>query len=79
MVGLLVALAVGGFAYAATLGDGRGGSESGLFASAATGAMPRAARGEQAPDFTLPDLNGELVSLSGLRGRPVVLFFWTTW
>jgi peroxiredoxin Q/BCP len=32
--------------------------------------------GRQAPDFTLPDQDGEPVSLSGLRGRPVVLYFY---
>src|SRR5258706_12227579 len=32
--------------------------------------------GEQAPDFTLPDQNGEQVSLSALRGKTVVLYFY---
>jgi peroxiredoxin Q/BCP len=32
--------------------------------------------GDQAPDFTLPDQNGEPVSLSGLRGQTVVLYFY---
>jgi hypothetical protein len=35
--------------------------------------------GARAPDFTLTDLNGSEVSLSGLRGQPVLLNFWTTW
>ncbi|HEY8765578.1 MAG TPA: thioredoxin-dependent thiol peroxidase [Solirubrobacteraceae bacterium] len=33
-------------------------------------------QGDMAPDFTLPDQNGDPVSLSGLRGRPVVLYFY---
>jgi len=33
-------------------------------------------QGEQAPDFELPDQNGETVRLSSLRGRPVVLYFY---
>lgn len=33
-------------------------------------------QGEQAPDFELPDQNGETVRLSALRGRPVVLYFY---
>jgi peroxiredoxin Q/BCP len=33
-------------------------------------------QGDKAPDFTLPDQNGDPVSLSGLRGRPVVLYFY---
>jgi peroxiredoxin len=32
--------------------------------------------GLPAPDFTLPDQDGNEVSLSGLRGRPVVLVFY---
>ena len=37
------------------------------------------AKGAQAPDFTLTDLDGDEVSLSDLRGQPVLLNFWTTW
>src|SRR3954449_4361552 len=32
--------------------------------------------GEQAPDFTLADQDGDEVSLSGLAGRTVVLYFY---
>jgi thiol-disulfide isomerase/thioredoxin len=32
-----------------------------------------------APDFSLPDLAGNTVSLSDFRGRPVVIDFWATW
>ena len=31
---------------------------------------------EKAPDFTLPDENGEPVSLSSFKGKPIVLFFY---
>jgi peroxiredoxin Q/BCP len=31
--------------------------------------------GQEAPDFTLPDQEGEPVRLSDLRGHPVVLYF----
>jgi tetratricopeptide (TPR) repeat protein/peroxiredoxin len=30
-----------------------------------------------APDFSLPDLSGQLRSISGLKGKPLVLNFWT--
>lgn len=33
----------------------------------------------EAPDFALPDLEGEQARLSSLRGQPVVLDFWATW
>ena len=32
--------------------------------------------GAEAPDFTLADQDGQLVSLSGLRGQPVLLVFY---
>ena len=34
------------------------------------------ATGDAAPDFTLPDQNGEPTTLSALRGRSVVLYFY---
>jgi peroxiredoxin Q/BCP len=33
-------------------------------------------QGQQAPDFELPDQDGEPVRLSDLRGQPVVLYFY---
>lgn len=33
-------------------------------------------RGEQAPDFELPDQDGRLVKLSSLRGKPAVVYFY---
>ncbi len=35
--------------------------------------------GHVAPDLTLPTLNGGTVELSQLRGKWVLLTFWTTW
>jgi peroxiredoxin Q/BCP len=32
--------------------------------------------GDSAPDFTIPDQNGDEVTLSELRGKPVVLYFY---
>jgi hypothetical protein len=36
-------------------------------------------RSLEAPDFTLPDLDGNLVSLSDFRGRKVLLLSWASW
>jgi thioredoxin-dependent peroxiredoxin len=36
----------------------------------------RLSPGDPAPDFTLPDADGNQVTLSGLRGRHVVLYFY---
>ncbi|AWB68895.1 TlpA family protein disulfide reductase [Saccharobesus litoralis] len=33
----------------------------------------------QAPNFSLYNANGELVSLHDFRGKPLVLTFWSTW
>ena len=35
--------------------------------------------GEVAPDFKLEDTKGNQVSLSGLRGKVVMVNFWATW
>lgn len=35
--------------------------------------------GDPAPGFSLPDLEGDMVSLSDLKGRVVVLNYWATW
>ena len=32
--------------------------------------------GDQAPNFELPDQNGDLVKLSDLKGQTVVLYFY---
>ena len=35
--------------------------------------------GRSAPDFSLRGLDGEMVRLADLRGRPVKINFWATW
>jgi DsbE subfamily thiol:disulfide oxidoreductase len=46
-----------------------------------TGAATRgiADVGDEAPSFTLPTLKGGALTLSELRGRPVVVNFWASW
>ncbi|WP_243291691.1 TlpA disulfide reductase family protein [Bacillus sp. FJAT-47783] len=36
-------------------------------------------KGMMAPDFTLTSVDGETIKLSSLRGKKVVLNFWTSW
>ncbi len=43
---------------------------------ASCGAPPAS---RSAPDFTLKTLDGKSVTLSALRGKPVLLNFWATW
>ena len=35
--------------------------------------------GQAAPDFSLLDINGKPVNLSGLRGQTILINFWATW
>jgi hypothetical protein len=43
------------------------------------GERARALGSLEAPDFTLPDLEGRLNSLSAQRGRKVLLVTWASW
>jgi cytochrome c biogenesis protein CcmG, thiol:disulfide interchange protein DsbE len=45
----------------------------------AGGLEPAPAVGHPAPDFTLRTVDGQELSLSDFRGRPVVVNFWATW
>jgi len=42
-------------------------------------AATAAAEGSMAPDFKVKDLQGKEVSLSGLKGKVVLVNFWATW
>jgi cytochrome oxidase Cu insertion factor (SCO1/SenC/PrrC family) len=43
---------------------------------AAPGSAGTARVGRPAPDFTLALLNGQKITLSGLKGKPVLVNFW---
>jgi peroxiredoxin len=47
--------------------------------SSETGLTTGTQVGQMAPDFTLRDSSGQMVSLSDFRGRPVVMIFWASW
>lgn len=44
-----------------------------------TAPVERPQVGKLAPDFQLENLDGEAISLSNLRGNPVLINFWATW
>ena len=45
----------------------------------AVNSPPAAKEGRLAPNFILSDLDGNEISLSNLRGKPVIVNFWATW
>jgi peroxiredoxin len=69
---LLAAVAVYGFVQAAQADQRRM-----TCTSLCTMAPAYAGRDRIAPDFELPDMNGNLVRLSSYRGKTVILNFWT--
>ena len=51
-----------------------------LLTSCGTGSNPPTASvGKQAPDFQLPNLEGETASLNDFKGKPILLNFWASW
>lgn len=50
-----------------------------VFLFAAQPLAPKYSNNTPAVNFRLTDLNNQKVSLSDLKGKPVILFFWTTW
>ena len=68
-------------AFWALMGAPVVGSDSGVVWSLGVAPDDRRAALEtlEAPDFTLPDLDGRLHSLSGLRGKKTLLVTWASW
>ncbi|MBI4572910.1 MAG: redoxin domain-containing protein [candidate division NC10 bacterium] len=62
-----VALLVGILIAAVVIQDGRGTAEAGTAAYRV---------GSPAPDFTLRLFNGQTITLSSLKGKPVLVNFW---
>lgn len=50
-----------------------------LVSSSCTKEKKQAIEGDEAPDFTLSDINGSDVRMSDLRGKVVLIEFWATW
>ncbi len=56
--------------------DGQAAQGPAALAALEVGSSAMLSEGDQAPDFTLPDQNGDPVTLSDLRGKAVVLYFY---
>jgi peroxiredoxin len=54
-------------------------SKGGKVVATTIEAMRKTAVGNTAPDFTLPDTKGEMLALSSLKGKYVLVDFWATW
>jgi hypothetical protein len=52
------------------------GAEPGLFEAAQMERLPRPI---PLPEISLPDLEGQKMSLRSLKGQVVLMNFWTTW
>jgi len=48
-------------------------------ASEPAGTLDRSFVGEELPDFTFPDPQGNQLTLASLKGQPVLLNLWATW
>jgi cytochrome c biogenesis protein CcmG/thiol:disulfide interchange protein DsbE len=83
VIGVLLAGALLGAAAGAALwyesGSGQPASVTPAAWTTPLAAAPAPVVDAPAPDFSLPDLIGRELTLSELRGTPVILNFWATW
>lgn len=73
----VVALLVGGMVVLARTGASGGSSQ--VNAPPATVQAGTAAQGQPAPDFSATTLQGSTLTLSSLRGKPVLINFFASW
>ncbi len=50
-----------------------------LITSCSSGTSQAPIVGKSAPDFQLENLDGQFISLSSLKGKPMLINFWATW
>ncbi len=77
--GLLFGVAAGGVIFFGVPNLGGPAAVPGGARASDAAPAPAPVVGAPAPDFTLQDLAGNTVTLSGLRGQVVLVNFWATW
>lgn len=79
--GLLIGLTIGAVVFMG-LPTLNGANIVGIASAPATAEgtpAPAPIVGSPAPDFTLNNTNGKLITLADLKGKPVLINFWATW
>ncbi len=75
--GLLIGLAIGAIVFIGLPTVGSAGSAA---TNVGVGTpAPAPIVGSPAPDFTLKNINDKSITLSDLKGKPVLINFWATW
>jgi peroxiredoxin len=62
-----------------SLGKGAKATQYGRMIKERIDRMAKTAGGAKAPDFTLPDVNGNQVTMSSLKGKIKIIDFWASW
>ena len=62
-----------------SMGEGAKNSPSGRIMLERIQRMEKVTQGRKAPDFTLPDLNGNMVTLSKVNAKVKIVDFWASW
>ena len=62
-----------------TMGDGAKDTQYGRMMKERIERMMKTQGGAKAPDFTLPDVNGNPVTMSAVKGKIKIIDFWASW
>lgn len=63
----------------ASLGDGAKASQFGRIIKERIDRLAKTVQGAKAPDFTLSDVNGDMVTMSEVKGKIKIIDFWASW
>ena len=63
----------------ASLGDGAKDTQYGRIIKERISRLAKTEGGAKAPDFTLPDKNGNMITMSDVKGKIKIIDFWASW